>query len=160
MCAIDNSSRAQERFAQLQGIVRSLGSVLVAFSGGVDSTFLLKVAVDTLHENALAVLAQSPTLPAHDRVDALAMIEHLGARSMVIEGNEMSNASFVRNDRKRCYWCKRGLFESLNEIAGREGLKAVIEGSNSDDTSDYRPGLAAAGALGRATDHGDHALGP
>ena len=148
MCAIDNSSRAQERFAQLQGIVRSLGSVLVAFSGGVDSTFLLKVAVDTLHENALAVLAQSPTLPAHDRVDALAMIEHLGARSMVIEGNEMSNASFVRNDRKRCYWCKRGLFESLNEIAGREGLKAVIEGSNSDDTSDYRPGLAAARELG------------
>jgi uncharacterized protein len=137
-----------KKLARLQGIVRSLGSVLVAYSGGVDSTFLLKVAVDTLHENALAVLAESPTLPAHDRADALAMIERLGARSMVIAGNEMSNASFVRNDRKRCYWCKHELFKSLKEIALREGLQQVIEGSNSDDTSDYRPGIAAARELG------------
>ncbi len=146
MSAIDTHIRA--RFAQLQGIMRSMASVLVAYSGGVDSTFLLKVAVDILHENALAVLARSPTLPAHDRADALAMIERLGARSMVIEGNEMSNASFVRNDRTRCYWCKHELFMSLQEIALREGLQQVIEGSNSDDTSDYRPGLAAARELG------------
>ena len=71
MSELDIPTRSQERFALLQDIVRSMGSVLVAFSGGVDSTFLLKVAVDTLQEKALAVLAESPTLPAHDRADAL-----------------------------------------------------------------------------------------
>ena len=136
------------KLARLQEILGSLGSVLVAYSGGVDSTFLLKVAVDSLHENCLAVLAESPTLPAHDRADALAMIERLGARSMVIAGGEMSNPAFVRNDRKRCYWCKHELFHSLKEIAQREGLQQVIEGSNSDDTSDYRPGIQAARECG------------
>ena len=148
MSELDIPTRSQERFALLQDLVRSMGSVLVAFSGGVDSTFLLKVAVDTLQENVLAVLAESPTLPGHDRADALAMIERLGARSMVIEGGEMRNPAFVRNDRTRCYWCKHGLFKSLKAIAGREGLKVVIEGSNSDDTSDYRPEYAAARELG------------
>ncbi len=78
----------------------------------------------------------------------MAMIERPGARSMVIEGGEMPQSAFVRNDRSRCYGCKHGLFKSLKAIAGREGLKVVIEGSNSDDTSDYRPGLAAARELG------------
>jgi pyridinium-3,5-biscarboxylic acid mononucleotide sulfurtransferase len=139
---------AEKKLKHLREQLLSFGSVLVAYSGGVDSTFLLKVAADTLGSEVLAVLAESPTLPAHDRADALAMIERLGARSMVIEGSEMANPAFVRNDRSRCYWCKRELFQNLKEIAGREGLQQVIEGSNSDDTSDYRPGLAAARELG------------
>lgn len=145
---IDTLSSAQKKLERLRKQLLSLGSVLVAYSGGVDSTFLLKVAVDTLQENALAVLAQSPTLPGHDRADALAMIARLGARSMVVEGSELRNPAFVRNDRKRCYWCKRELFKKLKEKAESEGLCQVIEGSNSDDTSDYRPGLAAARELG------------
>ena len=154
MSELDIPTRSQERFALLQDIVRSMESVLVAFSGGVDSTFLLKVAVDTLQENVLAVLAESPTLPGHDRADALAMIERLGARSMVIEGGERRYPAFVRNDRTRCYWCKHGLFKSLKAIAGREGLlKVVIEGSNSDDTSDYRPGLQRPGSLAYEAAH-------
>jgi pyridinium-3,5-biscarboxylic acid mononucleotide sulfurtransferase len=148
MSEFETGHPAREKLARLQERVRSLGSVLVAYSGGVDSTFLLKVAVDTLHEKALAVLAVSPTLPAHDRADALAMIVRLGARSMVIEGSEMGNPDFIRNDRQRCYWCKKELFKMLQETAQREGLQQVIEGSNSDDTSDYRPGLAAARELG------------
>jgi uncharacterized protein len=144
----DAHSIVQKKLEHLQAQLLSLGSALVAYSGGVDSTFLLKVAADTLQQNTLAVLAQSATLPAHDRADALAMIARLGVRSMVIEGREMHNPSFVRNDRQRCYWCKQELFKMLKEIAGREGLMVVIEGSNSDDTSDYRPGLAAARELG------------
>ena len=148
MSPLPEHNDIREKFLKLQGILKSLGSAVVAYSGGVDSTFLLKAASDALPGKVLAVVADSATMPAHDRSDALAVIERLGVRSMVVEGRELHNPAFVRNDRRRCYWCKHELFLLLQEIALNEGLRHVIEGSNADDTADYRPGLHAARELG------------
>lgn len=133
----------------LESILTQLGSAVVAYSGGVDSTFLLKKALDVLGvEKVLAVLAQSETYPASEVAQAITAASSLGARLRLIHTEELADENFARNPANRCYFCKKELFGKLLEIAGREGYAAVVEGSNQDDLADFRPGREAKEQLG------------
>ncbi len=132
------------KFEKLKDIAKGLGRVLVAFSGGVDSTLLLKICVDTLGpENVLAVIGTSPTYPARELAEARAIAKTVMANCVVIETPEMDDPDFIRNQRDRCYYCKRSLFDLMGEIAEQAGLNHVVEGSNLDDMNDFRPGRRA-----------------
>jgi pyridinium-3,5-biscarboxylic acid mononucleotide sulfurtransferase len=129
---------------QLKAALRSGGRTLVAYSGGVDSVFLAKVAHDTLREEALAVIADSPSLPRRELQEALEIAEQFGFPVRVIKTAEMGDANYTSNPSNRCYFCKSELFESLAEIAKREGWQTMVYGENASDVGDHRPGAVAA----------------
>jgi len=137
------------KFLLLQEKLRQLGRVLIAYSGGVDSTFLLKAAVDTLGpDNVLAVISTGPVLPRAELDLARQMARQIGANLLEIETTEMADPNFRANPIDRCFHCKSILFEHLEPIAAKHGMRAILTGLNADDLGDYRPGIQAARKFG------------
>ena len=136
-----------EKREYLENYLRGLGSVVIAFSSGVDSTFLLKVAHDVLGDKAVAVTARSCSFPARELNEAEAFCEANGIEQIIVESEELSIEGFSQNPKNRCYLCKRELFTKILDIARERGFACVAEGSNMDDNGDYRPGLLAVAEL-------------
>ena len=137
-----------DKLAELRAHVGALGSVIVAYSGGVDSALVLAVAHAELGERALGITAVSPSLPAREREAAQALAQQIGARHRFIHSEELSEPRYARNHRDRCFYCKSELYSRLSDIARLEGYAHVANGTNIDDLGDQRPGLAAASAAG------------
>ena len=139
----------QAKHDQLKKSFEAMERVLVAYSGGVDSSLLLKVAGDVLGaRNVLAVTALSPLYPEREVAIAKRVAQAVGVRHLLIESNELEIEGFSKNPVNRCYYCKRELFEKLMDLAKAEGIRFVVEGSTLDDEKDHRPGRAAVRELG------------
>ncbi|OCL27752.1 TIGR00268 family protein [Orenia metallireducens] len=137
----------EEKYKKLKEIIKDLDSVAIAFSGGVDSTFLSKVAYDVLGEKALAVTARSSTYPEREFKEAKELAEKIGIKQVVIVSEETDIDGFAQNPPNRCYYCKHELFTKVEEVAKDHGIKYVLDGSNLDDIGDFRPGMKAAAEL-------------
>lgn len=133
----------KERYEKLRAILKEMGSVVIGFSGGVDSTFLSYTAHDVLGDQALAVTAVSPTLPESEERDARDMAASIGIRHLVVHSTEFSDPEFVKNPKNRCYICKKIRFTALVNLAKQEGFHWVVDGGNVDDLGDFRPGMKA-----------------
>jgi pyridinium-3,5-biscarboxylic acid mononucleotide sulfurtransferase len=138
----------QEKMAKLGTILREMGSVLVAFSGGVDSTLLLYAAHKELGDRAAALVASSPTYPDFEIARAKEILRDWGVRWVEVHSNELEIPDFRGNSPRRCYYCKQELFQKCREEAEKLGLRHVADGANFDDRGDYRPGMEAARELG------------
>ena len=136
------------KLEKLKNLLKDMGNVAIAFSGGVDSTFLLKVAADVLGENVIAVTARSSTYPEREFNEASEYIKKLGAKHAVIRSEELEIDGFSKNPANRCYFCKKELFTKVWKVAEQHGMKYVADGSNMDDLGDYRPGMLALKELG------------
>jgi uncharacterized protein len=133
----------QDKYKKLQEIIKAMGSVVIGFSGGVDSTLLAKVAHDILQDKAIAVIGKSETYPEDELNEAIKLAETIGIKYKIVDTKETDNIKFSENPPDRCYYCKTELFSKLKEIAIEEKIEWIADGTNVDDLGDYRPGLIA-----------------
>jgi pyridinium-3,5-biscarboxylic acid mononucleotide sulfurtransferase len=133
-----------QKLDKMRAIFTPMKSVIVAFSGGVDSTFVLKVAHEAIGDRVLALTTTSPTMPDEDRDSALEMARQIGARHLLIESNELEIPGYAANPINRCYLCKYNLFTVCEAKAAELGIEEIVDGLNLDDLNDYRPGMQAA----------------
>lgn len=136
------------KLEDLKKYLKGLNKVAIAFSGGVDSTFLLKSAHDVLGDNVIAVTARSCSFPERELEEAKDFCRKEGIRHFICESEELDIEGFCKNPTNRCYLCKKELFEKIKEIAQKNNIEAIAEGSNTDDNGDYRPGLQAVAEMG------------
>jgi len=137
-----------EKFNRLKENLKEMGSAVVAFSGGVDSTFLLKVAHNVLGDNVTAITARSSTYPEREYREAVEFTSSNNIKHITIVSEELEIEGFSENPTNRCYFCKHELFSKIGKYAKENGIKFVLDGSNADDLGDYRPGLKAINELG------------
>ena len=141
-------NKTYDKLEKLKEILRDMDSVTIAYSGGVDSTFLLKVAYDVLGDNVLAVTAISPTYQKKELVNAKKFAKSIGVKHRTIKSEEMRNKRFSENTPNRCYYCKKELFTKIKKITSTYKINYLLDGSNADDAKDYRPGTKATKDLG------------
>lgn len=134
---------SQEGFETLRRTIRETGSALVAFSGGVDSTFVLKVALDVLGPNVLALTAISPSVAPREREAAVRIARDLGAIHVLLDSSELDDPRYAANPTDRCYFCKSELYGLCRKVADERGIAAILDGFNADDVGDHRPGRKA-----------------
>ncbi len=138
----------EKKYSKLKSILSEMESVLVAYSGGTDSTFLLKTAQDVLGDRVIAAIAESPTFPASEKDRALSEAKKMNVEVIVFKSTEIRNKRYLQNKPDRCYWCKKELFTGFKKEAHKKGISCIVEGSNFDDRKDYRPGFKAVTELG------------
>lgn len=159
MCYIITLMELQNTLKQLECHIEKIGSLAVAYSGGVDSTFLLKVAHDVLRDQVIAVTARSSTYPEREFKEAAEFTRTAGIKHIIIQSEELEIEGFTDNPPNRCYLCKHELFSKIKEVAQKYNIKYIAEGSNIDDLGDYRPGMQAIKELGIISPLKDTGLG-
>lgn len=137
----------EEKFQLLKDNIKKRGSAAIAFSGGVDSTFLVKVANEVLGNKLIAVTATSSTYPERELKEAIKYAKDIGVKHLIISSEELDIDGFASNPKNRCYHCKKELYTKINKVAKENSVKYVFDGSNLDDNGDYRPGMQAAREL-------------
>ncbi len=138
----------EQKYNHLKELLTQMGSLMVAYSGGVDSTLLLKVAADTLGDKALAVTACSPTYPEREYRNSCTIAQELGIRQLTVHSAELERDNFTSNPTDRCYYCKQELFGELKDLAKQHDIAWIADGSNKSDEGDFRPGMDCARDMG------------